>query len=278
MLTDNDRSQLLQNAWLASLKYQEEREDGLQHVHRRLRSCGNSLPIDTVHVRKDGSSWRVNHSTTGPHDSCNDRCCNEEVSERSAQTLTGSNKCKQQYCARNVPCVIRGLENSHFADISSQWRYNIDHSADNIARENSQDQRHENEDKCDGCKLGRKTATINTDWFSAFVGSDTLVPVRIDNFSTNDELSYDQNGPKEENKGLDEDGRAEECETKQMKLCEWIMQCRKQPHFNESGYPKIGILFNIYQISKMIIPMSHRRPYRCTQRHIFLNVISSITS
>ena len=104
-------------------------------------------------------------------------------------------KFKQQYINRNIPCIIRGMDKTHFADISTQWR-------------------------CTN-HLKSNDTQINTDWFTRFVGNDTLVPVRFDLGSNHDANL------------LDDDGRAQECETKQMKLSEWISDTTKS-----SGYLK----------------------------------------
>ena len=63
------------------------------------------------------------------------------------QALINPYEFKQEYCMRNVPCIIRGLDVTDFAYVSSQWRSNDSY--------------------------------INTEWFRSHVGSDTLVPVRI---------------------------------------------------------------------------------------------------
>ncbi|KAL7534243.1 hypothetical protein ACHAXR_005750 [Thalassiosira sp. AJA248-18] len=211
--------QLLQSAWLASQRYQDERNDGLQDVHERLSSC-NGLPIDTVYMKKDGSSWYANRPRKDPSDTCieNNTC-----------------QFKQQYCARNVPCIIQGLDNSHFADISSQWRSMICHSVntDRVGR-----QERASKENGGGLKSNSAANKINTEWFRRFVGGDTMVPVRIDHFGTHSDLPNNQDNLKGEHSGLDEDGRAQECETKQMKLDDWIIQCQKQYMKNGSNYLK----------------------------------------
>ena len=76
---------------------------------------------------------------------------------------------------------------------------------------------------------------INTDWFRNFVGDDTLVPVRIDNYSSNNSCSESNNQNNDgvsiendqEDSGLDADGRAQECDVMEMTLSGWIMRCQQ---------------------------------------------------
>jgi len=262
ILTGNGRSQydqqnyvqqLLQSAWLASQRYQEERDDGLQDVQKRLYSCynpdttapGPSLPIDTVYVQEDGSSWDVIGPRKERSDNCDD---NKGMRERETPEWNDAYQFKQQYISRNVPCVIRGLDNSHFAEISNQWRSKVHHSDDTTSGGNNQSRSQENIKKVNENELESRSSLngtkINTEWFRRFVGNDTLVPVRIDNFGTRGVFN-NEDDQKGELNGLDEEGRAQECETKQMKLTEWIIRCQKQslnvddPTNNmQSGYLK----------------------------------------
>eukprot|EP00578_Thalassiosira_sp_NH16_P029631 CAMPEP_0181076308 /NCGR_PEP_ID=MMETSP1071-20121207/350_1 /TAXON_ID=35127 /ORGANISM="Thalassiosira sp., Strain NH16" /LENGTH=550 /DNA_ID=CAMNT_0023157481 /DNA_START=243 /DNA_END=1895 /DNA_ORIENTATION=+ len=200
---------LIHSAWIASQKYQEERDVGMQDVRKRLRTCHDCLPIDTIHVDEDGSSWNV---VTSPV---------TEPVHRTHPEWNASHQFKTDYIARNIPCVIRGLDKSHFANISTQWRTKVRHPDDVKSDGNeSQCQRQERMNHVDS-----ENCVINTDWFRCAVGSDTLVPVRIDNASTHDIFS---NGANNEHGGLDEDGRAQECETRQIKLDDWIRQCKQQ--------------------------------------------------
>ena len=67
------------------------------------------------------------------------------------------------------------------------------------------------------------------------MGDNTLVPVRTDKDGPTNNLSSNQDDPKGENNGLDEDGRAEECETKQTKLRDWIDECKIHSQHYESN-------------------------------------------
>ena len=171
------------SAYSASQRYQQERDDGLDDIHDKIDCCTDCFPIDTIQVHKDGS-WSEVHRA-------NYKSCNEHSRESNDNRQTyDAYKFKQQYINRNIPCIIRGLDQSHFKDISIQWRT-----------------QEKNDDS------NNSSNTINTEWFSKYVGNDTLVPVRIDNIDGST--------------GLDEDGRAEECQTKHMKLSEWISQCQE---------------------------------------------------
>jgi len=178
------------SAYSASQRYQQERDDGLDDIHKKIDSCtADCLSIDTIQVHKDGS-WSVVHPE-------NYKSCNGDKQTYDAY------KFKQQYINRNIPCIIRGLDQSHFKDISTQWRA---------------------VQEIDDINCNTK---VNTEWFSKYVEDDTLVPVRI---GTNIEGS---------NTGLDEDGRAEECQTKHMKLSEWISQCHEHQQSSSCvGYLK----------------------------------------
>lgn len=112
-----------------------------------------------------------------------------------SSTLSTSSDFKREYCFRNVPCIIRGFDKLQFKDISLKWSM-----SDTTSK---------------GAILGNESR-INTAWFERCVGEDTMVPVRID-------------GKNE----LDEDGRAEECETIMMSLKDWISSSQQQS--NEGG-------------------------------------------
>lgn len=102
---------------------------------------------------------------------------------------------KQRYCVRNVPCIIRGFDELHFKNVSLNWKK----AETTITDETSNESR------------------INTSWFETYVGEDTMVPVRIDGRKT----------------ALDEDGRAEECTTKLVRLKDWIASCQQQSRNHE---------------------------------------------
>ena len=156
--------QLIHSAWISSQRYDEERIEGLQDVHERLHGdCVEKIPIDTIRVDDDGTSWEVIQPTKGSN--------NEDTTEDTGNNRNDAYSFKQQYCIRNVPCIIRGLNKSHFTEVSTLW-----HSADCMNQE-------------DDNNIETKNVTINTEWFRQRVGGDTLVPVRIDNSIANNGIS-----------------------------------------------------------------------------------------
>lgn len=131
--------------------------------------------------------------------------------DKSSIPLTSSDF-KREYCLRNVPCIIRGFDELEFKDISLKWRKSDTTSTD--------------------ATLGNKSR-INTAWFERCVGEDTMVPVRID-------------GKNE----LDEDGRAEECETIMMSLKDWIQQSNEGGEEVSREYLKDWHLVQLLQSRK----------------------------
>ena len=69
---------------------------------------------------------------------------------------------------------------------------------------------------------------VNVDWFKEHVGDETNVPVRVDPTDDAESSSHE----------LDADGRAIECESVNVKLCEWIEHCQQlqRPMSPESAY------------------------------------------
>lgn len=88
----------------------------------------------------------------------------------------------------NIPCLLRGLDcTTSFSSVYSKWRLDASNST--------------------GADSG-STTCINRTWFRNIVGSSTKVPVRYQASSSATVL--------------DDDGRAEECETKDLTLGGWI--------------------------------------------------------
>ena len=175
-----DVQQLFHSAWVSSNSLEQEREFGLQRVHEGL-SCSsddgnddNHGPIDVLYVDENGW-YRENNGVSN--------------------VLLAPSKFKQEYCFRNVPCIIRGFDELNFKDVSLNWKKSDRTTDDATTNESS---------------------TINTSWFEAHIGEDTMVPVRIDGTIN----------------GLDEDGRAEECTTKMLSLKDWITTCQEVEHSN----------------------------------------------
>ena len=88
------------SAYSASQRYQQERDDGLDDIHKRIDNCIDCLPIDTIQVHKDGL-WSVVHTTK-------DTSCNEHSRESNhdIRETYDAYKFKQQYINRNIPCIV----------------------------------------------------------------------------------------------------------------------------------------------------------------------------
>mmetsp|Transcript_45613 Transcript_45613/g.51456 ORF Transcript_45613/g.51456 Transcript_45613/m.51456 type:complete len:535 (-) Transcript_45613:160-1764(-) len=101
---------------------------------------------------------------------------------------------KDRFQNVNLPCLITGLDRlSHFDFVNQNWRSN-------------------NFDPNTG------NSKVNRNWFLEELGSDFLVPLRYiphTDFNNNDD-------DEEDNILLDEDGRALECETREVSMKEWI--------------------------------------------------------
>ncbi|KAK1737198.1 JmjC domain-containing protein [Skeletonema marinoi] len=134
---------------------------------------------------------------------------------------------KREYCFRNVPCIIRGFDELHFKDVSLNWRKTDTTSTDDATTHNE--------------------SRINTSWFERYVGEDTMVPVRID-------------GKNE----LDDDGRAEECETIMMSLKDWVSNCQQQSNNREGkvsrGYLKDWHLVQFLKSTQSDAPPLYKSP------------------
>lgn len=211
------RRELVRSAMMAAKAYLQERDDGLKFIHQRMASDSKHfLPIDVVSVDETGNFWR----TFPVPEQDGTANCN--------QILKSTHQFKQKYCVKNIPCLIRGLEQTHFKDISSQWR-----RSSIVNNHNLPPQFDMNSEAARGAissAFNSNVATstnaqivVNTEWFSTFVGDDSVVPVRINN---------NQPG---RGSNLDDDGRAQECETVEMKLSEWIDECRGRVEQFHSG-------------------------------------------
>ncbi|KAL7463258.1 hypothetical protein ACHAXS_003638 [Conticribra weissflogii] len=214
------RRDLLRSAWMAAKIYLQEREDGLKLTHQRMAlDSKHFLPIDVVSVDETGNFWH-----TLP-------VLQPEGDANSYRMLKSFHQFKQRYCVKNIPCLIRGLEQSHFMEISSQWRKSfmkVDNSQHIQVEMNPEVSHDDTSSVCtSNAAISASAQTIvNTEWFSNFVGDDSLVPVRI-----NDNQPGCGNN-------LNDDGRAQECQTVEMTLSEWIEECRKheeQFHSSRQG-------------------------------------------
>jgi len=119
---------------------------------------------------------------------------------------------RQKYQNANQPCLIRGLDKTaYFSSVCSKWR-----------QQSNEDTTHDNH--------GPKNYLVNKDWFRMTIGGDTMVPVRFQPFSS---THSDANA-------LDEEGRAEECKTKNMTLDQWmeLLEQSGEKEFYEDHYLK----------------------------------------
>ena len=125
-------SKLIFNVRSAANMQEQKREEGISDVRRRLDGGAREndyLPIDVVNAISSMSF------------------CLE-----GKETVMTPYEFRQTYCARNVPCIIRGLNETDFSYVSSQW-----------------------------CSDEHR---INIEWFTEHIGGDTKVPVRINSNGT----------------------------------------------------------------------------------------------
>ena len=105
---------------------------------------------------------------------------------------------KHRFQNLNVPCLITGLDQSpHFQFVNQHWRNQSG-----------------NEPK-DSLASKTTSSKIHREWFQKDLGVDFLVPLRYS------PLGEEGGGPGSQ-LSLDEDGRAMECETKEVPVKDWI--------------------------------------------------------
>jgi hypothetical protein len=129
-------------------------------------------------------AWTV-HENNGNNDDTVQSICPEQV-----------RYFKDRFQNLNVPCLITGLDRlPHFRFVNQHWRRRIDNPKDST--------------NCVDSKVNRR-------WFRDELGDDCLVPLRYSSRSAGDK------GDSGSQSSLDDDGRAMECETKEMRMKEWI--------------------------------------------------------
>ena len=104
---------------------------------------------------------------------------------------------KRRYVWRNIPAIIRGLDQKHlssFHNLAKLWRK---HNPDG-------------------------ETTIQCSWFKKNVGGETIVPVRKPLRHT------------EATSMLDEEGRSRECDTTEMSMNQWIEYCHDDTSKNST--------------------------------------------
>lgn len=127
---------------------------------------------------------------------------------------------QQRYLVRNRPCLVRrggvrqpdGGDGDCFAEAQRLWTTKTTATATTTATTTSTVASSTNNEKI--------ACAINRDWFRAVLGQDTLVPVR---YQQQQHLSDGGAADEPKTAELDEDGRAVECETKQLKLSDWLL-------------------------------------------------------
>jgi hypothetical protein len=99
---------------------------------------------------------------------------------------------RQQFQNANCPCLIKGLDTTYFLEVQA-LRSKTSTGND---REGGTD------------KISQETSGVNRDWFRQALGNETKVPVRVQ--------------PTTDKGILDDEGRAKECDTREMTVEEWI--------------------------------------------------------
>lgn len=135
---------------------------------------------------------------------------------------------KQNYLYTNIPCLIHNLNEREFNPVSKYWIRGKDEN--NVIIESA-----------NGSSVENKLC-INTDWFKNHVGPSTLVPVRQKphNLKSNNS-DCDRSSEDDEANGLDENGRATECETIRVSMEEWIKFVSKLRYTDgKHSYMKVG--------------------------------------
>jgi hypothetical protein len=137
---------------------------------------------------------RMVRNNTGNNDDTVESICQEQV-----------RYFKDRFQKLNVPCLITGLDQSpNFRFVNQQWRRRID-----IPKDSS--------NLCaDTIPPKKAISKVNRRWFRDELGIDCLVPLRYSSCSAADK------GDSGSQSLLDEDGRAMECETKEVCMKEWI--------------------------------------------------------
>lgn len=122
----------------------------------------------------------------------------KESSSVAASSTMDPDEFRQTFQNGNIPCLIRGLDRTpYFSSVCGKWRNSptckSTVNADAVT--------------CQSTTI----STVNRQWFLETLGKDTKVPVRFQVSSCSTTAA-----------DLDDDGRAQECETKEMALHEWI--------------------------------------------------------
>ena len=122
---------------------------------------------------------------------------------------------KDRFQNLNLPCLITGLNKlPHFHYVNHHWRNSKIRRSKN--QTNASNMKSSSSVSRTNPKITSSSSKVNRFWFRDELGSDCLVPLRY--------IPSDRNegSDSEKNSMLDEDGRAIECETKEVSMKEWI--------------------------------------------------------
>jgi hypothetical protein len=121
---------------------------------------------------------------------------------------------KDKFQNKNVPCLIKGLDrSSHFDFVNKNWR----NSRNSNDTDTDTDKNKNN--------IGGEDSKVNRKWFLDELGKDFLVPLRYSPRSSTADINNDNDDDTTRTTApspLDEDGRAIECETREVTMKEWI--------------------------------------------------------
>lgn len=158
-------------------------------------SIASPSPTQTINpIQIESMQARMARNNNGNNDDTVESICPEQV-----------RYFKDRFQNLNVPCLITGLDQlPNFRFVNQQWRRRIDIPKDSTSL------------CADSLPPKKAISKVNRRWFRDELGNDCLVPLRYSSCSAGD------NGDSGSQSSLDEDGRAMECETKEVCMKEWI--------------------------------------------------------
>lgn len=131
---------------------------------------------------------------------------------------------QRRFTHGNVPCLIRNATSPYFEKVQSLWTIRTNSKVSDGNREKIT-----NNDMGTSTEANQRR-TICRQWFFDHVGASTRVPVRYTpttaSISTNDKTIHKEESHSSSSSSaaalLDADGRASECETREMTFSEWL--------------------------------------------------------
>ncbi len=218
LFDDYGDDEVVNEAVRFAMNIKDVRQSSLIKFQSRLTSLKNPL-LDSVTIIPP-YNW-----SDDENDIRNDESENSSAPYQQLSSL----QFKQNYLYANIPCVIHNLSEREFNPVSKYWVRGKGCN-NNIIMDSST-----------GSSVENKLC-INTDWFKNHVGPSTLVPVRQQphNLKRNNS-DFDRSSEEDEKDGLDENGRATECETIQVSMEEWIKFVSKLHETDgKHSYMKVG--------------------------------------